>query len=273
MTPIKTDHIAPRQFSLKVYLLLIILFSWPFQIVYLILGEAFRPILLLSMIMVAVGTFICGKYIFKDGFQGAGWHWGRPKHYLFAFLLALFLWFFPSVVEQVFNWYTPLDQINYSDITTTFIISFVITIIPAFSEEFGWRGYLLPRLLNKYSTRKALLLHGLVTWIWHLPFILDMGLNAGENSLIYVPMVMIVSFIPTILHAIVFAYLWSRTASLAVATFYHVCFDEVRDTLEETIGLGTFAQNWQMLVLTILGVWLLFMGKWYFKNINTMDSL
>lgn len=254
-----------RPFSLRIYFGLVVLLSWPFQIAYIFLGEYYRPILLVSMIMVAVVTFICGKYIFKDSFKNAGWSWGKPKHYFFVLILALFLWLFPSLVERSAGWYSG-KEVDFSSIATTFSFSFLITIIPAFSEEFAWRGYLLPRLLAKHSYRKALLIHGLITWVWHLPFIFVMGFGAGNNPKVDVPLVLAVSIIPTILHAVVFAYIWSRTASLAVSTFYHVCFDEVRDTLENTVGFGSLGQNWQMLVLTVLGIWLLWKGKCKFNN-------
>jgi membrane protease YdiL (CAAX protease family) len=252
-------------FSLPIYLALVISLSWPFQIAYFFLGETYKPLLLVSMVMVAVGTYVCGKYVFKDGFANAGWCWGKPKHYFFVFLLALFLWFFPSLIERVMGWYSP-KQTNIVTIVSTFSYSFLITIIPAFSEEFGWRGYLLPRLLKKYAYRKALLLHGLITWIWHLPFVVIMALQMEGNAVVSVTLVLGVSFIPTILHAVVFAYIWNRTTSLAVSTLYHVCFDEVRDTLEGTIGLGAFGQNWQMIVLTALGLFLLWKGKWKLKQ-------
>ena len=64
------------------------------------------------------------------------------------------------------------------------------------------------------------------------------------------------------MHAIVFAYIWSSTQSLAVSTVYHAAFDEVRDTLEGSVGLGPLSQNWQMLILTILGIALLWKAKW-----------
>ena len=64
------------------------------------------------------------------------------------------------------------------------------------------------------------------------------------------------------MHAVVFAYIWSSTQSLAVSTVYHAAFDEVRDSIEGTIGLGPLSQNWQMLILTILGIALLWKAKW-----------
>jgi hypothetical protein len=49
-----------RPFSLKIYLLIVFALSWPFQITFLFLGEEFRPMLLVSMVMAGVGTLIAG---------------------------------------------------------------------------------------------------------------------------------------------------------------------------------------------------------------------
>lgn len=53
----------------------------------------------------------------------------------------------------------------------------LLNAIPTFGEEFGWRAYLLPKLLP-LGGRKAVLLVGLIWGIWHWPVIL-MGYNYG----------------------------------------------------------------------------------------------
>jgi membrane protease YdiL (CAAX protease family) len=77
-----------------------------------------------------------------------------------------------------------------------------------------------------------------------------------------VPLVLAVSLIPTVMHAVVFAWFWSTSRSLMVATVYHAAFDEVRDALEETVGFGMLAENWQAVVLTVLGLLLLRKAPW-----------
>ena len=52
----------------------------------------------------------------------------------------------------------------------------------------------------------------------------------------------------------------------SLATAYHVFFDEIRDTIESTVGFGFLGNNWQMIGLTILGLVLLWKGNW--KTIN-----
>ena len=57
------------------------------------------------------------------------------------------------------------------------LISPLLNTIPTFGEEFGWRGYLLPKLMP-IGERKAVLLVGLIWGVWHWPVIL-MGHNYG----------------------------------------------------------------------------------------------
>ena len=56
-------------------------------------------------------------------------------------------------------------------------LSPLLNAVSTFGEEFGWRGYLLPKLLP-LGTRKAVLLSGVIWGVWHWPIIL-MGYNYG----------------------------------------------------------------------------------------------
>lgn len=87
-------------------------------------------------------------------------------------------------------------------------------------------------------------------------------MNLGLDPILAVPAVLLISLVPTVMHAIVFASIWSRTDSLAAATFYHTAFHEVRDTLESTVGLGPLGQTFQMAALTVLGLPALLKAKW-----------
>jgi membrane protease YdiL (CAAX protease family) len=228
--------------------------SWPFQLAFAVLGAPFRPGLLLSMIMAGAGTFVAGRYVFGDGFEDAGWRWGRPWHYVLAVGLALVLWLVPVVIERAIGLQNDPAAVKWSSILGTFVASFAVTLLPAFGEEFSWRGYLLPRLLRRYTHRRAVLCHGFVTWLWHVPVIVTMGLEMDGSAAVAVPLVLAISLIPTVMHAVVFARLWTISGSLLVTTVYHSSFDEVRDTLEESVGLGLLADPWQAVVLTVLGI-------------------
>lgn len=62
-------------------------------------------------------------------------------------------------------------------IVSALTIGPVVNAVFAFGEEFGWRGYLLPKLLP-LGVRRAVLLHGVVWGVWHWP-IVAMGYNYG----------------------------------------------------------------------------------------------
>jgi membrane protease YdiL (CAAX protease family) len=49
----------------------------------------------------------------------------------------------------------------------------VAALLQALGEEPGWRGYLLPRLLDRFRVLPATLLIFPVWWLWHLPFFLS----------------------------------------------------------------------------------------------------
>lgn len=50
----------------------------------------------------------------------------------------------------------------------------------AFGEEIGWRGYLLPLLLQKMEQRKTILLNGALWGVGHAPLIY-LGFNYGSG--------------------------------------------------------------------------------------------
>ena len=147
-----------RPFSLGLYLLIVFALSWPPQIAYALWGNDPTSSFLLSslsMVMVAVGTFIAGRWVFRDGFSNMGWRWGKPKHYLAVFGLALFIFGAPVLLETVLGLHALPDNVSAWAILGSFLTSFVLTIIPGFGEEFGWRAYLLPRLAQRFSLRTA----------------------------------------------------------------------------------------------------------------------
>ena len=59
------------------------------------------------------------------------------------------------------------------------LVAPLINSLFAFGEEFGWRAYLLPKLLP-LGERKALLATGVIWGIWHWP-VIAMGHNYGLN--------------------------------------------------------------------------------------------
>jgi uncharacterized protein len=86
-------------------------------------------------------------------------------------------------------------------------------------EEYGWRGYLLPRLLP-LGEIKATLIVGLIWTVWHLPILL-IGLNYPEQSLMTV---LPVFGITVLLIAFPFTWLYvdSRASVITVGLMHSV---------------------------------------------------
>jgi uncharacterized protein len=150
-----------RTFSLRLYLLIVFGLSWPFQIASVIWGGGnLLPVYILTsaaMLMVTVGTYIAGRYVFRQGFTGAGWNWGKPRYYVAVIGLALLLWIVPTTFDVALRAVPPLQRPTPVQIAWVFVLLFG-TVIPGFGEEFGWRGYMLPRLTQRYNVRKAILI-------------------------------------------------------------------------------------------------------------------
>lgn len=255
-----------RPFSLSIYLLIVFAMSWPFQIIFAISDVALELgyLNLISMVMVTVGTFIAGRYVFRDGFKNVGWRWGKPSQYLWTFGLALFIFAVPALLENLFGLHISPAGISAGTILASFATSFLLTLIPGFGEEFGWRGYMLPRLVKRYSTRKAVLVHAFIWWAWHLPVIFTIGIRQGIGASVgeSIALITLITLIPSMMNAVIFAYVWTATKSLAVSSVYHSAYDEVRDAIEKTIGFGPLVSIWEMAVTTLLGAFLLWKGNW-----------
>jgi uncharacterized protein len=257
-----------RPFSLTIYLFLVLGLSWPFQIAFAFWAATPLAKMLLSsasMLMVTVATFIAGRYIFRDGFKKAGWSWGKPIHYLGVIGLAVFIFGIPTLLENVLGLHSLPEGIILPAVLGNFLLHFILTILPGFGEEFGWRAYMLPHLTQRYSLRKALLLHSFIWWAWHLPAIIAIGSHVeGVETPVWVSIVvtLLITLIPSMMNAVVYAYVWTATQSLAVSSVYHSAYDEIRDALEQSIGFGPLVSIWEMLVTTVIGAVLLWKGNW-----------
>jgi hypothetical protein len=73
---------------------------------------------------------------------------------------------------------------------------------------------------------------------------------------------LLISLIPAMMNAVIFAYVWTATQSLTVSSVYHSAYDEVRDAIEKSIGFGPLVGVWEMSATTIIGAVLLWKGNW-----------
>ncbi len=104
------------------------------------------------------------------------------------------------------------------------VIGPIINIIPTLGEELGWRGYLLPKLRETYSDRKALVITGVIWGVWHAPVIAQ-GHNYGTDywGFPYLGILMMVVFCVSL--GIIEGYVTIKTKSAIPAAMIHSAFN------------------------------------------------
>jgi membrane protease YdiL (CAAX protease family) len=162
----------------------------------------------------------------KEGLKGSLGLLRSPKYYLAALVLPpVFVTAVVFVVQSL-----GLGEFSWSQATWFVYLMLLLIALPltlfTFGEEYGWRGYLLPRLLPLGEIRASVLL-GMIWGVWHLPLLLA-GLNyPGVN----VWLAIIVFTFVTV--ALSFTYTWfyvTSSGSVLVAAVFHASTNQFSDT-------------------------------------------
>jgi membrane protease YdiL (CAAX protease family) len=91
-----------------------------------------------------------------------------------------------------------------------------------FGEEFGWRGYLLPRLARQFSVLPAVLVVGVVWALWHWPLLHQSFIAAPGRELA-------TTMLGVTCMSVLIGTVYLRTGSLLLAMLLHWHINGVRD--------------------------------------------
>lgn len=80
-------------------------------------------------------------------------------------------------------------------------------------EEFGWRGYALPRLQLRFNALVSSIILGIVWWLWHLPLVFIPGKFMVDNLPLF-GMLMI----EIVLTSVLFTWIYNNTGGSILAT-------------------------------------------------------
>jgi uncharacterized protein len=157
------------------------------------------------------------------GLGRSGWRmWGLA---VVAPLLVLVVayglgWLSSSVPVEA-----PAQRGGFSGLLGNLLPNFLVGVVLALSEEIGFRGYLLPRLLGLGSGR-ALALSGFLHGTWHLPliFLTRMYLTQGSR-LLTIPFFLVLLTAAGMLYGA----LWLLTRSVWPGTILHAAFNAYLD--------------------------------------------
>jgi len=179
-----------------------------------------------TMLTPMIAALIMRIFVSKEGLKGSLGLLRAPKYYLAALIVpAVFVTAVVLIVQSL-----GLGEFRWSEATWFVYLMLLVIALPVslftFGEEYGWRGYLLPRLLPLGEIRASVLL-GMIWGVWHLPLIMA-GLNyPGVN----VWMAIIIFTFVTV--ALTFTYTWfyvASSGSVLVAAVFHASTNQFTDS-------------------------------------------
>ena len=198
-----------------IYIVITFLLTWLYSllIVYPIAnGEALNGVPALATQLTVAAAMFCPaigvvltRLTTKEGFKDA---WLKPhikgniKHYLLAWFgpavltfagMGVYFLIFPNNLDLSFSYFTatleatgapletlpmPIGMLMLVQCVQAVFLAPILNFFTCFGEEWGWRGYLLPKVSKHFSTVPTLLITGIVWGLWHAPLTI-IGHNYG----------------------------------------------------------------------------------------------
>ncbi|MCY6958387.1 CPBP family intramembrane glutamic endopeptidase [Clostridium brassicae] len=159
-----------------------------------------------------------------------------------------------TAVYFVVSWsiiYLALDgDFNYSKILTILPTILPLFILGPLSEEYGWRGFALKRLLKIVSPNIASLAIGLVWSLWHLPLFYIVGTNQYEHNLSFFTFVISVTS-----SSFIYTYFYIKTnQNLFTAVFFHWVYTFLSDVVHGGIVKSNLFNSLEFVPVLIIGL-------------------
>lgn len=138
----------------------------------------------------------------------------------------------------------PFDNMNTRAGAFLFQLSAAIIIFfPAFGEEWGWRGYLMPKLTKIMGRPAAVVVGGVIWGLWHAPLTIS-GHNFGTDYDLYPWLGILLMCVMCILMNAFLTLLTEKTGSVYPACFCHMVNNSFgADTFAAITGSDAFADR------------------------------
>jgi len=137
--------------------------------------------------------------------------------------------------------------------TTQLLPQIVVIVLIAIGEEYGWRGFLLPRLMKKLNVFYSSIILGLIWGVWHFPaYLIETGVPLNMHFLVFLLWVVI----GTLFMSWIYYYTKSVLTSILIHISANAAFNYLLILPEFTGSMNTF---WlfilYLLVLMMLVYW------------------
>ncbi len=195
----------------------------------------FPALLAAYMFIPALVTLIMLFLVTKDGLKKESWKQIglgiNLKFLIYAFFIPFVVlilsYFIATKINSGYFLGLP-DGKELKPINSLFFILMMAalqTITVSLGEELGWRGYLLPKLLNLTSNKlSAYLITGMVWAIWHFPVIFIAKSYNTEGNLFYTTSLFVVVVLVV---SIIIGELKMKSKSIWTASLFHSAHNTV----------------------------------------------
>jgi len=196
-------------------------FTWSLNLFLFMSGGLNISVLQLQMLIPAICAMMTITLVTGERIRDFGIRLGRIKYYAWAFLIPIAVNgsayilthilglakldpSMPGLAPLLADATVPMEQVIPIILVQALFLGPLTGLPFTFGEEYGWRAFLLSKLLP-LGRRRAIILHGVIWGVWHAP-IIAMGHNYPGYPLIG-PVLMVVStiFLGTFLGWIYFA--------------------------------------------------------------------
>lgn len=168
------------------------------------------------------------------------------KLYLAAVIIFLLIGFVPSLPLIFVFGFTSESAIT---IILILILFFVIQLGSSGTEEFGWRGFLLPELLKDNNGWEASLKTGIIWALWHLPVVLYIFHLQGMP--VFAMFFSFIGFsVGIVAMSVVHTYFFVKSKSVIFSVFVHA----VSNTIPLISGL-LIANSYTVAIASQILIW------------------
>jgi membrane protease YdiL (CAAX protease family) len=122
------------------------------------------------------------RLIFQHNVRGEGWRLGHPRYLLLAYTLPIAY----ALVAYGVVWLSSYGAFDGSRFHTSIprflLLGSAMSVMSALGEELGWRGFLVPKLAERYSFTRVAFTSGIIWAAWHMPLIIAADYNGGTPT-------------------------------------------------------------------------------------------
>lgn len=172
------------------------------------------------------------RLVTKEGFKNSYLELnftGNAKYYM----ASVFVEIIEVVICAILIWLIFAENLEFSEAFVSnemsgrigsyslMVWASIIVFFPAFGEEWGWRGYMMPKLTELVGKPMAIIVGGILWGLWHAPLTIA-GHNFGTDYDFFPWLGILIMCVYCIFYNAFLTFLTEKTKSIYPASFCHM---------------------------------------------------